>query len=163
MERQPSQQDQFSDCYRIGLEATGDLIKSWFESAERLRQQQFAVVHEALVSHARVVAEIDHAKVIGELIGVSGKLARLPYQAAIGCWSGIFLATGASQAEVARRAQAQAEQIRASFQKTLIAAPGAAVPAIVMLQPLMDLASSVYAPLDTPRRKQEGTPQPSAH
>ena len=138
-------QDQFFDFYRAGLKATGDMIRASLEGAERLRKQQLAAIEEALASHARVVVEIDDAKGFEELVAVQGKLASAQYQAAIGYWNGIYQAAGESQAEVTRRVQAQAEQIRENFQKTLGAAPGGSVPMMQALQSMVDAASSAYA------------------
>ena len=138
-------QDQFFDFYRAGLKASGDIIRASLESAERLRRRQLAAIDEALTLHARTVAEIDDAKGFEELVAVQGKLAGAQYQTLIGYWNGIYQAAGESQAEVTKRVQAQAEQMRDTFQKTLAAAPGGSVPMMAALQPLMDMASSAYA------------------
>ena len=138
-------QDQFFDFYRAGLKVAGDLIGVSLEGAERLREQQLAAINEALASHARAVAEIDDAKSFEELVAVQGKLASAQYQTVIGYWNGVYQVAGESQAEVTRRVQAQAEQIRENFQKTLGAATGGSVPIMAALQPLVDVASSAYA------------------
>lgn len=137
-------QDQFFDFYRAGLKASGDMIKASLEGAERLRTQQLTAINEALAAHARAVAEIDHAKGFEELVAVQGKLAAAQYQTVIDYWNGIYQAAGESQAELSKRVQAQAEQIRENFQKTLGAAPSGSAPIIAALQPLMDVASSAY-------------------
>ena len=138
-------QDQFFDFYRAGLKASGNMIRASLEGAERLRKQQLAAISEALASHARTVAEIDGAKGFDELVAAQGKLASAQYETVIGYWSSIYQAAGESQADVTRHVQAQAEQIRESFQKTLVANPGGSAPIIAALQPLIDAASSAYA------------------
>ena len=138
-------QNQFFNFYRAGLQVAGDLIGVSLESAERLRGQQLAAINEALASHARAVAELDEAKSFDELVAVQGKLASAQYQTVIGYWNGIYQVAGESQAEVTRRVQAQAEQIREDFQKTLGVATGGSVPIMAALQPLVDVASSAYA------------------
>lgn len=148
-------QDQFFDFYRAGLKTTGEMITASLEGAERLRKQQLAAISEALASHASVVAEIDEAKGLEELVAVQGKLASAQYQTVIGYWNGIYEAAGESQANVTRHVQAQAEQIRENFQKTLGSATGGSVPIMAALQPLIDAASSVYA--FTARTTEEAT------
>lgn len=138
-------QDQFFDFYRAGLRATGDMIKASLEGAERLRRQQLVAIEEALASHAQAVAEIDAAKGFEGLVAVQGRLASTQYQTVIGYWNDLYQAAGESQAEITKRVQAQAEQIRDSFQKTLAAIPGGSVPMMAALQPLVDAASSAYA------------------
>lgn len=138
-------QDQFLDFYRSGLKATGDLIRTALEGAERLRVQQLAAINEALASHAQAIKAIDEANSIEQLIAVQGQLAGAQYQTVIGYWNGICQAAGESQADAARRVQAQSEQVREIFQKALGATPGEPVPVIAALQPLMDVASAAYA------------------
>lgn len=153
-------QDQFVDFYRAGLKATGDMIRASLESAERLRTQQLAAINEALASHANAVAEVDDAMGFEELVAVQSKLASAQYQTVIGYWNGIYQVASESQAEVTKRVQAQAEQMRENLQRTLGSAQSGSVPIMASLQPLIEVASSVYAA--TARATEEATKRVAA-
>ena len=137
-------ENQFFDFYRASLKTTGDTARASLEAFVRLRKRQLECIEEALVTHASVLAEINAAKDISELISASGKLAGAQYQTLISHWNGICEAVGENQAEVSRLMQSQVEQIRDSFHNTLGAAPDAPLPILAALQPLMEVASSAY-------------------
>lgn len=96
MENRQNHQDPFFDVYCAGLKATAGLMNASLEAVARLRKQQLAAINAALVPPAVVVAEIDHAKLIEEMIAVPGKLARLQHQALLCCWNGVFQGAGGS-------------------------------------------------------------------
>lgn len=137
-------ENQFFDFYRASLKTTGDTALASLEGLVRLRRRQLASIEEALVTHAGVLAEINAAKDISELVAASGKLAGAQYQTMISHWNGICEAVGENQADVSRLMQSQVEQIRDSFRSTLGAAPEAPLPILAALQPLMEVASSAY-------------------
>lgn len=138
-------QDQFFDFYRSTLKATSEATQLSLEGAARLRKKQLACIDEALVTHARVVAQLDAAKDLDSLIAASGELAGAQYQTLISYWHGIYEAVGVNQAEVARLVQSQVEHFRDEFPDTLIAAPAVPAPVLAALKPLMEVASTAYA------------------
>jgi hypothetical protein len=138
-------QDPFFDFYRASLRATGDATRVSLESTVRLRTRQLRCIDEALALHARLIAEVNAAQRLDELVAVSGKLAGAQYETLIGYWSAIYEAIGENQVEVARLVQSQVEQIHDDLQGTLGTAPDAPAPVLAVLQPLMDVASSAYA------------------
>lgn len=137
--------DPLFDFYRASLRATGDATRLSLESTVRLRTRQLRCIDEALASHARLIAEVEAAKSLDELVAVSGKLAGAQYETLIGYWGAIYEAIGENQAEVARLVQSQAGQIHYDLQGTLGTAPGTPAPVLAALQPLMEVASSAYA------------------
>lgn len=137
-------QNQFFDCYRAILKATGDATRASLESAVRLRTKQLASIDEALATHARVVADINAAKGLDDLVAASGALAGAQFQALVSYWNGIYEAVGENQADVSRLIQAQVERMRDDFRGALGTAPELPVPMLSALQPLMEVASSAY-------------------
>jgi hypothetical protein len=138
-------ESQFFDFYRANLKAAGDATRASLEGSARLRKKQLEHIDEALVTHARLVAEIHAAKDIEALIAASGKLAGAQYRSLIGYWNAIYEAIGENQAELSRLAQSQVEQLRGDIDGTLAAAQVVPVPVLAALQPLMEVASSAYA------------------
>ena len=138
-------QDQFSDFYRATLKATSDATRASLEGAARLRKKQLANIEEALATHARVVAELDAAKDLNELIAASGELAGAQYQTLLSYWNGIYEAVSENQADVSRLVRAQVEHFRDDFPSTLVAAPAVPMPVLAALQPMMEVASTAYA------------------
>lgn len=136
---------QFFDFYCASLRATGDTIGSSLEGAERLRSHQLAVIKEALAAHAQVSAMINDAKGFKDLAAIPGKIADIQSRTMISYWSGLCQMASESQSEMARRMQAQMEQIRENSQKMLGATTDGQAPMLVALQPLVNAASSVYA------------------
>lgn len=145
MESQQNHQAQLFDLCHIGLKAAADVFNTSLKGVASLREQQLSALNEVLASHARIVAEIDNAKGLEELISAPEKLARVNCQAVMVYWNGVFQITGERQTAAAKQVQAQLEKMREKFQQTLIAAPGASVPVIAVLQPVLEMASSVCA------------------
>jgi hypothetical protein len=137
--------DPLFDFYRASLKATGDATRVSLESTVRLRTRQLRCIDEALAAHARLIAEVEAATSLDELVAVSGKLAGAQYQTLIGYWGAIYEAIGENQVELARLVQSQVAQIHYDLQGTLGTAPGAPAPVLAALQPLMEVASSAYA------------------
>jgi len=139
-----SQEELFDFC-RASLKASGNATRVSLESTVRLRTTQLRYTDEALAAHARLIAEVNAAKGLEELVAVSGKLAGAQFQTLISYWGAIYEAIGENQVEVARLVQAQVEKIPADLAGTVGAAPSGPVPVLAVLQPLMEVASSAYA------------------
>lgn len=82
------QQPEMLDVYRAGLKGAVDLMKASLENAERLQNQQLAVIRQALDAQAASVAELANAKTMDELMAVQTRLAGAQIERAVGFWFG---------------------------------------------------------------------------
>jgi phasin family protein len=107
MQQQALQQQatQFLDFYRTGLRSASDMMKLSLDSAERLQQQQFQAMRNALDENAKSVSQLAEAKSIEELIAAQSRMAGSQMETLIGLWSGMWRLAGESQAGMARQAQ----------------------------------------------------------
>lgn len=107
MQQQVLQQQatQFLDFYRTGLRSASDMMKVSLESAERVQQQQFQAMRNALDENAKSVNQMAEAKSIEELIAAQSRMAGTQMEALIGFWTGMWRLAGESQAGMMRQAQ----------------------------------------------------------
>jgi hypothetical protein len=82
------QQPEMLDMYRAGLKGAVDLMKASLENAERLQNQQLAMIRQALDAQAASVAELANARTMDELMAVQTRLAGAQIERAVGFWFG---------------------------------------------------------------------------
>ena len=118
MQQQAMQQQatQFLDFYRTGLRSASDMLKLSLDSAERLQQQQFQAVRNALDENAKSVSQMAEAKSLEELIAAQSRMAGAQMETLIGLWTGMWRLAGASQAGMFRQAQGAAEKRPQQFE-----------------------------------------------
>ena len=118
MQQQALQQQatQFLDFYRTGLKSASDMMKLSLDSAERLQQQQFQAMRNALDENAKSVNQMAEAKSFEELIAAQSRMAGSHMEALIGLWSGMWRLAGDSQAGMMRQAQSATERRPQQFE-----------------------------------------------
>jgi phasin family protein len=118
MQQQALQQQatQFLDFYRTGLRSASDMLKLSLDSAERLQQQQFQAVRNALDENAKSVSQMTEAKSLEELIAAQSRMAGAQMETLIGLWTGMWRLAGESQAGMMRQAQGAAERRPQQFE-----------------------------------------------
>lgn len=106
MQQQVLQQQatQFLDFYRSGLRSASDMLKLSLDSAERLQQQQFQAVRNALDENAKSVNQLTEAKSFEELIAAQSRMAGAQMETMIGLWTGMWRLAGDAQAGMMRQA-----------------------------------------------------------
>ncbi|MGH8667994.1 MAG: phasin family protein [Burkholderiales bacterium] len=82
-------QPELLDLYRAGLKNAADLMKASLENAERLQNQQLAVIRTALDEQAKSMAELGQAKTMDELLAIQTRMAGAQFERMIGYWAGL--------------------------------------------------------------------------
>ena len=118
MQQQVLQQQasQFLDFYRSGLKSASDMMKLSLDSAERLQQQQFQAVRNALDENAKSVSQLAEAKSLEELIAAQSRMAGAQMETLIGLWTGMWRLAGDAQSGMMRQAQGAAERRPQQFE-----------------------------------------------
>lgn len=107
MQQQALQQQatQFLDFYRAGLRNASEMMKASLESAERVQQQQFQAMRNALEENAKSVNQLADAKSIEEVVAVQTRMAGTQMEQLIGLWTGMWRIAGENQNTMLRQAQ----------------------------------------------------------
>jgi phasin family protein len=118
MQQQALQQQatQFLDFYRTGLKSASDMMKLSLDSAERLQQQQFQAMRNALDENAKSVSQMAEAKSLEELIAAQSRMAGAQMETLVGLWTGMWRLAGDSQAGMMRQAQSATERRPQQFE-----------------------------------------------
>lgn len=110
------QATQFLDFYRSGLRSASDMLKLSLDSAERLQQQQFQAMRNALDENAKSVNQMAEAKTLEELIAAQSRMAGSQMETMIGLWTGMWRLAGENQASMIRHAQSASERRPQQFE-----------------------------------------------
>lgn len=107
MQQQALQQQatQFLDFYRTGLRNASEMMKASLESAEKVQQQQFQAMRNALEENAKSVNQLADAKSIEEMVAVQTRMAGTQMEQLIGLWTGMWRIAGENQNSMLRQAQ----------------------------------------------------------
>jgi hypothetical protein len=107
MQQQALQQQatQFLDFYRTGLRNASEMMKASLESAEKVQQQQFQAMRNALEENAKSVNQLADAKSIEEVVAVQTRMAGTQMEQLIGLWTGMWRIAGENQNSMLRQAQ----------------------------------------------------------
>lgn len=110
MQQQALQQQatQFLDFYRTGLKNASEMMKASLESAERMQQQQFQAMRNALEENAKSVSQLADAKSIDEVVAVQTRMAGTQMEQLIGLWTGMWRIAGENQNSMLRQTQGAA-------------------------------------------------------
>jgi phasin family protein len=107
MQQQALQQQatQFLDFYRTGLKNASEMMKASLESVEKVQQQQFQAMRNALEENAKSVNQLADAKSIEEMVAVQTRMAGTQMEQLIGLWTGMWRIAGENQNSMLRQAQ----------------------------------------------------------
>ena len=106
-----TQQEQFVDTYRAGLESLAGLAGALLGEAERLRTRQLEAIHKALSEHAELTKGIASAATLNDLVAAQARFVNHQFEIAFGFWSRQFEAVGHGQREALQQAEAHASKI----------------------------------------------------
>ena len=110
------QATQFLDFYRSGLRSASDMLKLSLDSAERLQQQQFQAIRNALDENAKSVNQMAEAKTLEDLITAQSRIAGSQMETMIGLWTGMWRLAGENQASLMKQAQSASERRPQQFE-----------------------------------------------
>ena len=106
-----TQQEQFLETYRAGLESFVGIAGALLGEAERLRTRQLEAIHKAIGEHAELTKGITSASTLNELMAAQARFANQQFEIALGFWSRQFEAIGNGQRETLRQAEAHAAKM----------------------------------------------------
>lgn len=118
-----TQQEQFLDTYRAGLESIVGLAGTLLGEAERLRTRQLEAIHKALGEHAELTKGVASAATLNELVAAQARFANHQFEIALGFWSRQFEAVGHWQREALRQAEEQAAKVSPEIGRMLDTLP----------------------------------------
>jgi phasin family protein len=101
------QATQFLDFYRTGLRTASDMMKASFESAERMQQQQFQAVRNALEENVKSVNQLAEARSLEEMVSVQTRMAGAQMETMMNLWTGMWRLAGDSQGMLRQAAEKQ--------------------------------------------------------
>jgi phasin family protein len=139
-----TQQEQFLDAYRAGLESIIGLAGNMLGEAERLRVRQLEAIRTALGEHAELAKGIASAATLNELVAAQTRFANQQFRIALGFWSRQFEAAGHGQREALRQAEEQAAKVSQEVGRILDALPPGAA---AMSAALKSMVQAGYAAL----------------
>lgn len=137
-----TQQQQFLDAYRIGLESIVGLAGTMLDEAERLRTRQLEAIRKAISEHAELAKGIASATSLNELIAAQTRFANQQFEIALGFWGRQFEAAGHGQREALRQAEEQASKVSQEVGRILDALPPGAA---AMSAALKSMVQAGYA------------------
>jgi phasin family protein len=118
-----TQQEQFLDTYRAGLESMVGLTGTLLGEAERLRTRQLEAIRKALAEHAELTQGIASAATLNELVAAQARFANHQFEIALGFWGRQFEAVGHWQREALRQAEAQVAKVSPEIGRMLDTLP----------------------------------------
>jgi phasin family protein len=101
------QATQFLDFYRTGLRTASDMMKASFESAERMQQQQFQAVRNAMEENVKSVNQLAEARSLEEMVSVQTRMAGAQMETMMNLWTGMWRLAGDSQGMLRQAAEKQ--------------------------------------------------------
>ena len=107
-----TQQEQFLDAYRVGLESMIGFAGTVLNEAERLRTRQLEAIRKALGEHAELAKGVASATTLNDLVAAHTRFANQQWELALGFWSRQFEAAGAAlggSAQISQHAARMAE------------------------------------------------------
>ena len=119
-----TQQEQFLETYRAGLESFVGIAGALLGEAERLRTRQLEAIRKAIGEHAELTKGIASASTLNELMAAQARFANQQFEIALGFWSRQFEAIGNGQRETLRQAEAHAAKMNQEIGR-LADVPGA--------------------------------------
>jgi phasin family protein len=139
-----TQQEQFLDAYRVGLESIVGLAGTMLGEAERLRTRQLEAIRKALGDQAELANSIASAATLNDLVAAQARFANQQFEIALGFWSRQFEAAGHGQREALRHAEEQASKVSEEVARILDTLPPGAG---AMSAALKSLVQAGYAAL----------------
>jgi phasin family protein len=118
-----TQQEQFLDPYRAGLESIAGLAGTLLGEAERLRTRQLEAIRKALGEHAELTKSIASAATLNELFAAQARFANHQFEIGVGFWSRQFEAVAHWQREALRQAEEQASKVSPEIGRMLDTLP----------------------------------------
>ncbi len=118
-----TQQEQFLDAYRVGLESIVGLAGTMLGEAERLRVRQLEAIRKALAEHAELAKGIASATTLNDLVAAQARFANQQFEIALGFWSRQFEAASHGQREALRQAEEQASKVSQDVGRVLDTLP----------------------------------------
>jgi phasin family protein len=106
-----TQQEQFLETYRAGVESFVGIAGALLGEAERLRTRQLEAIRKAIGEHAELTQTIASASTLNELMAAQARFANQQFEIALGFWSRQFEAIGNGQRETLRQAEAHAAKL----------------------------------------------------
>jgi phasin family protein len=139
-----TQQEQFLDTYRAGLESIVGLAGTWLGEAERLRTRQLEAIRKALGEHAELAKDIASAATLNEVVAAQARFANHQFEIALGFWSRQFEAAGHGQREALRQAEDHASKMGQEIGRMFDALPPGAG---AMSSAIQSMVQASYAAL----------------
>ena len=118
-----TQQEQFLDAYRAGLESIVGIAGTMLGEAERLRVRQLEAIRKSLGEHAELAKSIASAATLNDLVAAQTRFANQQFEIALGFWSRQFEAAGHGQREALRHAEEQTSKINQEVGRILDTLP----------------------------------------
>ena len=106
-----TQQEQFLETYRAGLESVAGIAGAFLGEAERLRTRQLEAIRKAIGEHAELTKGLASASTLNELMAAQARFANQQFEVALGFWSRQLEAIGNGQREALRQAEAHAAKM----------------------------------------------------
>jgi hypothetical protein len=112
------QATQFLDFYRTGLRTASDMMKASLDSAERMQQQQFQAVRNALEENAKSVNQLAEARSLEEMVSVQTRMAGAQMETMMNLWTGMWRMAGENQGMLRQAAQKTPQQFEQAARET---------------------------------------------
>lgn len=118
-----SQQEQFLDTYRTGLESLIGLAGTMLGETERLRTRQLEAIRQAIAEHGELAKGVASASTLNDLVAAQARFANHQFEIALGFWSRQFEAIGHGQREALRQAEEHASKVGREISRVADALP----------------------------------------